>query len=126
MVLEILGTELSYAHLHKDGVDWVFVDHPSFQREGGLYGDSHGVYGDNQVRPLPGTDVWGSRRLEALQACATGSAVVSGADAVSDRVCFCTPVQATLSCNEPGVQESLLPSCSELLVQARVVVWWVM
>ena len=47
--MEILGTELSYAHLHKDGVDWVFVDHASFQREGGLYGDSHGVYGDNQV-----------------------------------------------------------------------------
>ena len=55
VVVEMLGTEVSYSHLHKDGVDWVFVDHVSFQREGGLYGDAHGVYGDNQVLPVQPT-----------------------------------------------------------------------
>ena len=51
MVIDVLGEQLSFAHLHRDGVDWVFVDHSSFQRPGGLYGDEHGVYGDNQVLP---------------------------------------------------------------------------
>lgn len=32
------------------GVDYVFVDHPSFPRPGGLYSDEFGVFGDNQVR----------------------------------------------------------------------------
>lgn len=31
------------------GVDFVFVDHPSFPRPGGLYSDEFGTYGDNQV-----------------------------------------------------------------------------
>ncbi len=31
------------------GVDYLFVDHPSFPRPGGLYGDMYGTYGDNQV-----------------------------------------------------------------------------
>ncbi len=26
--------EVGYFHLHRDGVDWVFVDHPSYQRQG--------------------------------------------------------------------------------------------
>ena len=38
----ILSSNLSNLHT----VDYVFVDHPSFHRKGGLYGDSHGVYGD--------------------------------------------------------------------------------
>ena len=42
--------EVGYFHQMKNGVDYVFVDHPSFHRKGGLYGDSYGVYGDNQFR----------------------------------------------------------------------------
>lgn len=44
------GSTVGFHHLRADGVDWVFVDHPSYQRPGGLYGDDHGVYGDNQWR----------------------------------------------------------------------------
>lgn len=34
-----------------DGVDYVFVDHPSYPRPGGgFYSDAAGVYGDNQFR----------------------------------------------------------------------------
>mmetsp|Transcript_34102 Transcript_34102/g.87208 ORF Transcript_34102/g.87208 Transcript_34102/m.87208 type:complete len:687 (+) Transcript_34102:172-2232(+) len=39
-----------YFHQHKDGVDFVFVDHPCFHRSGGPYGDDMGTYGDNQFR----------------------------------------------------------------------------
>ena len=43
------GTEIGY-YLHQSkGVDWVFVDHPSYPRPGGIYADQYGVYGDNQV-----------------------------------------------------------------------------
>jgi len=42
--------EVGYFHQVRNGVDYVFVDHPSYQRPGGLYGDSYGVYGDNQFR----------------------------------------------------------------------------
>ena len=28
--------EVGFFHLHRDGVDWVFVDHPSYQRPGAL------------------------------------------------------------------------------------------
>ena len=42
--------EVGFFHQIKNEVDYVFVDHPSFHRKGGLYGDSHGVYGDNQFR----------------------------------------------------------------------------
>ena len=42
--------EVGYFHQVRNGVDYVFVDHPSYQRPGGLYGDSFGVYGDNQFR----------------------------------------------------------------------------
>lgn len=46
----IMGTEIGYFHhIHKD-VDYVFVDHPSFPRPGGLYSDQFGTYGDNQYR----------------------------------------------------------------------------
>ena len=31
-------------------MDFVFVDHASYQRPGGLYGDAFGTYGDNQFR----------------------------------------------------------------------------
>ncbi|KAK9802897.1 hypothetical protein WJX73_003216 [Symbiochloris irregularis] len=49
--IEILGTPISYYHLHERGVDWLFVDNPGcFQRPGGLYGDTAGTYGDNQYR----------------------------------------------------------------------------
>jgi len=41
---------VGFFHQVKDGVDFVFVDHPSYKREGGLYGDKFGVYGDNQFR----------------------------------------------------------------------------
>lgn len=43
------GTEIGF-YLHQSkGVDWVFVDHPSYPRPGGIYADQYGVYGDNQV-----------------------------------------------------------------------------
>ena len=46
------------------GVDWVFVDHPSYPRPGGIYADAFGVYGDNQVLPWstccpPPNEYWG-------------------------------------------------------------------
>ncbi|CAL5223380.1 g5887 [Coccomyxa viridis] len=44
------GTEIGF-YLHQSkGVDWVFVDHPSYPRPGGIYADQYGVYGDNQYR----------------------------------------------------------------------------
>jgi starch synthase len=48
--VNIMGAEVSYFHYKNKGVDWVFVDHPSYPRPGGLYADEHGVYGDNQFR----------------------------------------------------------------------------
>lgn len=43
------GTEIGF-YLHQSkGVDWVFVDHPSYPRPGGIYADQFGAYGDNQV-----------------------------------------------------------------------------
>jgi len=47
--INIMGAEVGYFHHIHKGVDWVFVDHPSYPRPGGLYADEHGVYGDNQV-----------------------------------------------------------------------------
>lgn len=47
--INIMGAEVGYFHYKHKGVDWVFVDHPSYPRPGGLYADEHGVYGDNQV-----------------------------------------------------------------------------
>lgn len=41
--------EVAYHHLERDGVHHLFVDHPSFRRSG-IYGDQHGVYGDNLFR----------------------------------------------------------------------------
>jgi len=37
-------------HLFKDGVDFVFIDHPSYHRDGGPYGNAYGAYGDNLFR----------------------------------------------------------------------------
>eukprot|EP00899_Mesostigma_viride_P003261 jgi/Mesvir1/12936/Mv05952-RA.3 len=42
--------EVAFFHAIKDGVDWVFVDHPSYHRPGNPYGDSRGAFGDNQYR----------------------------------------------------------------------------
>ncbi|KAL2921818.1 Starch synthase 1 chloroplastic/amyloplastic [Bienertia sinuspersici] len=42
--------EVAFFHEYKDGVDWVFVDHPSYHRPGNPYGDSFGAFGDNQFR----------------------------------------------------------------------------
>lgn len=42
--------EVGFFHEYRDGVDWVFIDHPSYHRPGNPYGDSHGAYGDNQFR----------------------------------------------------------------------------
>ena len=50
---EILGTTVGFSHHSSKGVDWVFVEHDSYDRPGGLYGDENGVYGDNQVQFLP-------------------------------------------------------------------------
>ncbi|XP_076954064.1 soluble starch synthase 1, chloroplastic/amyloplastic-like [Bidens hawaiensis] len=42
--------EVVFYHEYKAGVDWVFVDHPSFHRPGNPYGDAYGAFGDNQFR----------------------------------------------------------------------------
>lgn len=44
-----LGTEVGFFVHQSRGVDFVFVDHPSYPRPGGIYADVHGAYGDNQV-----------------------------------------------------------------------------
>lgn len=41
--------EVSYFHTRVGEVDRIFVDHPVLRR-GGIYGDQHGVYGDNLLR----------------------------------------------------------------------------
>lgn len=50
-----MGNEVGYFHSDSKGVDWVFVDHPSYPRPGGLYSDANGVYGDNQVTGMAQT-----------------------------------------------------------------------
>lgn len=42
--------EVGVFHHIRDGVDFAFVDHPSFMGRGRLYGDDNGTYGDNQFR----------------------------------------------------------------------------
>ncbi|XP_074319860.1 starch synthase 1, chloroplastic/amyloplastic isoform X2 [Silene latifolia] len=42
--------EVAFFHEYRAGVDWVFVDHPSYHRPGTPYGDSFGAFGDNQFR----------------------------------------------------------------------------
>lgn len=42
--------EVGFFHEYRAGVDWVFVDHPSYQRPGTPYGDIYGAFGDNQFR----------------------------------------------------------------------------
>ncbi|XP_044462012.1 starch synthase 1, chloroplastic/amyloplastic isoform X2 [Mangifera indica] len=42
--------EVSFFHEYREGVDWVFVDHPAYHRPGNPYGDSKGAFGDNQFR----------------------------------------------------------------------------
>ena len=46
-----IGTaEVAYFHQSIKGVDFVFVDHPSYPRApGGIYSDQKGPYNDNQV-----------------------------------------------------------------------------
>lgn len=41
---------MGFFHQYKDGVDWVFVDHLSYQRLGNPYGDHNGAFGDNLYR----------------------------------------------------------------------------
>lgn len=42
--------EVKFYHQRSDGVDWVFVDHPVFQRPGTPYGDASGPFRDNLFR----------------------------------------------------------------------------
>jgi len=42
--------EATIYHQQTDGVDWVFIDHPTFHRNGNPYGDTRGAFGDNQFR----------------------------------------------------------------------------
>eukprot|EP00250_Pteridium_aquilinum_P011159 c19873_g1_i1 orf=306-2249(-) len=42
--------EVAYFHEFRAGVDWVFVDHPSYHRPGTPYGDTRGAFGDNEFR----------------------------------------------------------------------------
>lgn len=48
--INVHGAEVGYFHEMRGGVDWVFLDHPSYRRPGGLYGDAFGDYDDNQWR----------------------------------------------------------------------------
>lgn len=41
--------EARFLHLRREGVDYVFLDHPFFDRRG-LYGDPVGTFGDNHLR----------------------------------------------------------------------------
>jgi hypothetical protein len=50
VTVDLDGCEVGYHHKEVAGVDFVFVDHPSYNRPGGMYGDENGVYGDNQWR----------------------------------------------------------------------------
>lgn len=49
VTVDTFGTSVSYFCCHRQEVDWVFVDHPSYKRLG-LYGDATGPFQDNQVR----------------------------------------------------------------------------
>ncbi|KAK6135229.1 hypothetical protein DH2020_031037 [Rehmannia glutinosa] len=42
--------EVGFFHEYRAGVDWVFIDHPSYHRPGTPYGDMFGAFGDNQFR----------------------------------------------------------------------------
>ncbi|MCO5602621.1 hypothetical protein L7F22_056755 [Adiantum nelumboides] len=42
--------DVAYFHEFRAGVDWVFVDHPSYHRPGTPYGDTRGAFDDNQFR----------------------------------------------------------------------------
>ncbi|XP_068644166.1 soluble starch synthase 1, chloroplastic/amyloplastic-like [Aristolochia californica] len=42
--------EVAFFSEYRAGVDWVFVDHPSYHRPGSPYGDNYGAFGDNQFR----------------------------------------------------------------------------
>ncbi|KAK9847398.1 hypothetical protein WJX84_001145 [Apatococcus fuscideae] len=44
--------EVDFYHQHDNQVDWVFVDHPVYQRAGNPYADEHGAFGDNVFRPV--------------------------------------------------------------------------
>jgi len=48
----LAGSEVTVGlyHIFKDGVDFVFVDHPAYHREGGPYGNAYGAFGDNLFR----------------------------------------------------------------------------
>jgi hypothetical protein len=50
VTVDLDGCAVGFHHKVVAGVDFVFVDHPSYQRPGGMYGDENGVYGDNQWR----------------------------------------------------------------------------
>lgn len=52
--IEVFGTSVRYYCCQSQGVDWVFVSHPSFKRIG-LYGDAFGPFQDNQVRVCTST-----------------------------------------------------------------------
>lgn len=43
-------TQVGFFHERYKNVDFVFVDHPSYPRPGGMYADSFGAYGDNIFR----------------------------------------------------------------------------
>lgn len=52
MTCDIFDNEIEYYLLQRNGVDWVFINHGSYPRPGGIYADAYGVYGDNQVSKL--------------------------------------------------------------------------
>lgn len=73
--IDVMGAEVGYFHYVNKGVDWVFVDHPSYPRPGGLYADEHGVYGDNQVGPQVADRVGGTGGISSGGMCRVGGSV---------------------------------------------------
>lgn len=73
-VISVLGVDVGYFHAHIKGVDFVFVDHPSYQRVGGLYADAFGVYGDNQASAVLQTN---GAALPCFCSCVVGCSEVA-------------------------------------------------
>ena len=49
--IQLAGEQrVRFFHARSEGVDWVFVDHPAFQRPGTPYGDAKGPFPDNLFR----------------------------------------------------------------------------
>ena len=78
-IVRLFGTEhlVRFFVLDRDGVRWVLVDNPCYQRDG-IYADAHGSYGDNLFRYalLSRAAIEAARFLPALDGETLGNEVV--------------------------------------------------